>query len=49
MEKKENVIVNKTIQFSFAIIDYVELLEERKKYIILNGTWWICLAMDSQK
>jgi four helix bundle protein len=31
---KENIIVKKTLEFSFAIIEFVELLEERKKYIV---------------
>ena len=32
----ENVILNKTITFSIEIIKYVELLEERKKFVIAN-------------
>jgi four helix bundle protein len=31
---RENIIVKKTLEFSFAIIDYVELLEEKRKYVI---------------
>jgi four helix bundle protein len=31
---KENIIVKKTLEFSFAIIEYVELLEEKKKFIV---------------
>ena len=32
----ENVILKKTIEFSLEIIKYVELLEDRRKYIIAN-------------
>ena len=31
---KDNVIVNKTIDFSLAIINYCELLEQDKKFVI---------------
>jgi len=31
---KDNVIVNKTIAFSLAIINYCELLEQNKKFVI---------------
>ena len=31
---KENVIVNKTIEFSLAVIKYCDLLEQRKKFVI---------------
>ena len=31
---RENIIVKKTLEFSFAIIEYVELLEEKKKFIV---------------
>jgi four helix bundle protein len=34
--QKENVILTKTIAFSLAVIEYVELLELRKKYVIAN-------------
>ncbi|MBA2499154.1 MAG: four helix bundle protein [Chitinophagaceae bacterium] len=33
-DDKENVIVEKTIQFSLAIIKYSEVLEQNKKYVI---------------
>ena len=33
-DDKENIIVDKTIQFSLAIIKYTEFLEQNKKYII---------------
>lgn len=32
--QKENIILQKTIKFSLSIIEYVELLEEKKKYVI---------------
>ena len=32
----ENVILQKTIAFSLEIIKYVELLEEKRKYVIAN-------------
>lgn len=32
--QKENIILQKTIKFSLRIIEYVELLEEKKKYVI---------------
>ena len=31
---KDNVIVNKTIDFSLAIINYCEVLEQNKKFVI---------------
>ena len=31
---KENVIVNKTIEFSLAVINYCEVLEQNRKYVI---------------
>ncbi|HWC52346.1 MAG TPA: four helix bundle protein [Chitinophagaceae bacterium] len=34
LERKDNVILNKTIAFSLAIIEYAEQLEEQKKYVI---------------
>lgn len=33
---KDNLIVNKTIQFSLAIIKYCEVLEQDRKYVIAN-------------
>ena len=33
---KENIILGKTINFSLAIIEYVELLEQSRKFIIGN-------------
>lgn len=35
-EKKGNIILKKTIDFSLAIIEYVEILEERRKYVVSN-------------
>lgn len=32
--KKENIILTKTIKFSLAIIEYVELLEDKRKFVI---------------
>ena len=32
--QKENIILQKTIKFSLTIIEYVELLEEKRKYVI---------------
>ncbi len=32
--QKENIILQKTIKFSLSIIEYVELLEEKRKYVI---------------
>jgi four helix bundle protein len=34
MERKENVILQKTLDFALQIIDYCELLESKKKYVI---------------
>lgn len=34
MKAKENVILNKTIEFSLKIIEYIEQLEIKRKYII---------------
>ncbi len=34
LEGNENIIIKKTIEFSLTIIEYVELLEQNKKYII---------------
>ena len=31
---KDNIIVNKTIDFSLAIINYCEVLEQKKKFVI---------------
>jgi four helix bundle protein len=32
--EKENVIVEKSIEFAFGIIEFAELLEEKRKYVI---------------
>lgn len=34
METKENIILKKSIEFSLTLIEYVEVLEANKKYII---------------
>jgi four helix bundle protein len=34
LEGNENIIIKKTIEFSLAVIEYVELLEQDRKYII---------------
>ena len=34
MESRENIILKKSIEFSLTLIEYVEVLEENKKYII---------------
>ena len=31
---KENIIVNKTIEFSLSIVKYCEVLEQNRKYVI---------------
>ncbi len=36
LEGNENIIIKKTIEFSLAIIEYVELLETQRKYVISN-------------
>ena len=36
MEKKKNIIVHLTFEFSLEIIKYCERLEEHRKYIIAN-------------
>lgn len=36
MQQSENVILKKTIEFSLAVIKYVELLEANKKFVIAN-------------
>lgn len=33
---KENIILKKSVAFSLKLIEYVELLEERKKFVIAN-------------
>ena len=33
---KPNVIVEKTLKFSLLIIEFVELLESRRKFVIAN-------------
>jgi four helix bundle protein len=33
-DDRENIIVNKTIEFSLKLIPYCEMLEERRKYVI---------------
>lgn len=33
---KENIIVNKVVEFSLLIIEYVEELERRRKFVIAN-------------
>jgi len=35
-EQKENIILQRTITFSLKIIEYVELLESKKKFVIAN-------------
>lgn len=32
----ENIILTKTIEFSLEVIKYVELLEEKRKFVITN-------------
>ena len=34
---KENIIVEKTINFSLSIIKYCEVLEQVRKYVIANS------------
>lgn len=36
MVAKENIILQKTVKFSLALIVYVELLEEKKKFVVAN-------------
>ena len=36
IQQKENIILIKSIAFSLAIIEYVELLEEKRKFVIAN-------------
>ncbi|MCB9226427.1 MAG: four helix bundle protein [Chitinophagales bacterium] len=36
MEQKENLILKLTLQFSLSIIEYCEILENRKKFVIAN-------------
>ena len=36
MDKKENVILTKTIAFSLLIIDFCESLEKQRKFVIAN-------------
>ena len=33
-DDRKNVIVEKTLEFSLLVIDYAELLEEKKKYVL---------------
>lgn len=34
--QKENIILEKAIKFSLAVIEYIELLEEKRKFVIAN-------------
>jgi four helix bundle protein len=34
LEGNENIIIKKTIEFSLAIIEYVELLQQNRKYVL---------------
>ncbi len=48
-----NPIVNHTIEFSLGVIDYVEVLEEKRKYVIAkqllrSGTAIGALVMEAQ-
>ncbi len=48
-----NPIVNHTIEFSLGVIEYVEILEERRKYVIAkqilrSGTAIGALTMEAQ-
>lgn len=36
MDNKDNIIVNKTIDFSLLVIDFCEELESKRKFIIAN-------------
>ena len=36
MEKKENIILTKTIDFSLLIIEYCEELESKRKFVVAN-------------
>ena len=36
MERKENAILNLTIEFSIAVISFVEQLEEKRKFVVAN-------------
>lgn len=36
MSQSDNLIINLTIEFSLKIIDYCELLEQNRKYVISN-------------
>lgn len=35
-EKKENIVLQKSIQFSLELIEYCDLLTENKKFVIAN-------------
>tara|TARA_R110000868_G_scaffold372225_1_gene636073 strand:+ start:29 stop:376 length:348 start_codon:yes stop_codon:yes gene_type:complete len=36
MEKKENIILTKTIDFSLLVIEYCEELESKRKFVVAN-------------
>jgi four helix bundle protein len=36
MHKKENPVVEKSIDFAIMVIKFCELLEEKRKYVIAN-------------
>lgn len=36
MVKRENIIVTKSVDFALMIIDFCEVLENRKKYVVAN-------------
>lgn len=36
MDKKENVIVDLSVEFAVEIIEFAELLEEKRKFVIAN-------------
>lgn len=36
MEQKENIILKLTLHFSLSVIEYCEILEDRRKFVIAN-------------
>ena len=47
--KKENIILKLTLEFSLLIIEYCEILEENKRFVIANQLLKSGTSIDSTK
>ena len=47
---KENIILGKTIDFSLAVIEYVELLEQNRKLFVMRFAYYTlrCIKMCNE-